>query len=49
MTRPILPCADVALTALDAWVDHGLVPPRDGTVARSASGDLANTGTLPPR
>jgi len=49
VTRPILPCADVALTALDAWVDHGLVPPRDGTVARSASGDLANTGTLPPR
>jgi dienelactone hydrolase len=44
--RPILPCFRTAFTALTGWVEHRTAPPPSRTVARPASGDLANTCAL---
>jgi hypothetical protein len=41
--RPILPCYRDAFLRLTSWVTTGAAPPRTQTVARPASGDLANT------
>ena len=43
--RPILPCYRAAFQRLTAWVTTGAEPPQSQTVARPASGDLANTCT----
>ena len=42
-TRPILPCYREAFGRLTAWVTDGVAPPGSTTVARPATGDLANT------
>jgi hypothetical protein len=44
--RPILPCFRSAFTALESWVDDRVAPPSSRTLARPASGDLANDCTL---
>ncbi|WP_250402137.1 tannase/feruloyl esterase family alpha/beta hydrolase [Streptomyces cellostaticus] len=44
--RPILPCYRAAFTALTDWVEHREEPPASGTVARPATGDLVDTGSL---
>jgi hypothetical protein len=41
--RPILPCYREAFLRLTSWVTAGKTPPATQTVARPASGDLANT------
>ena len=41
--RPILPCYREAFGALTRWVTTGATPPDSQTVARPASGDVANT------
>jgi len=41
--RPILPCYREAFLRLTSWVTTGKAPPASQTVARPASGDLANT------
>ena len=41
--RPILPCYREAFLRLTAWVTNGTKPPASQTVARPASGDVANT------
>jgi hypothetical protein len=41
--RPILPCYREAFLRLTAWVTAGQTPPASRTVARPASGDVANT------
>jgi poly(3-hydroxybutyrate) depolymerase len=41
--RPILPCYREAFLRLTEWVTAGTTPPATQTVARPASGDLANT------
>jgi Tannase and feruloyl esterase/3HB-oligomer hydrolase (3HBOH) len=46
--RPILPCFRSAFIALESWVDDRLAPPPSATIPRPASGDQANTCTLPP-
>ena len=43
--RPILPCYREAFLRLTSWVTTGVAPPASQTVARPASGDLANTCT----
>jgi hypothetical protein len=43
--RPILPCFRSAFTALEQWAG-GHRPPPSATLARPASGDLANTCSL---
>ena len=43
--RPILPCYREAFLRLTSWVTTGTEPPASQTVARPASGDLANTCT----
>ncbi len=44
--RPILPCFRSAFTALTGWAERRIAPPPGHTVARPASGDLANTCAL---
>ncbi|MEU7908059.1 tannase/feruloyl esterase family alpha/beta hydrolase [Actinoplanes sp. NPDC049118] len=44
--RPILPCFRDAFTALTGWVERWQAPAPSRTVARPASGDLANTCAL---
>ncbi|WP_199752868.1 hypothetical protein [Actinoplanes sp. ATCC 53533] len=44
--RPILPCFRTAFTALTGWTERRIAPPPSHTVARPASGDLANTCAL---
>jgi hypothetical protein len=44
--RPILPCFRSAFTALTGWVDAGHAPPPSRTLARPATGDLANECAL---
>jgi hypothetical protein len=41
--RPILPCYREAFLRLTEWVTGGARPPATQTVARPASGDVANT------
>jgi len=41
--RPILPCYREAFQRLTAWVTTGAEPPASQTVARPATGDVANT------
>jgi predicted esterase len=41
--RPILPCYREAFLRLTSWVTTGAEPPASQTVARPASGDVANT------
>jgi hypothetical protein len=41
--RPMLPCYREAFLRLTSWVTSGETPPASQTVARPASGDLANT------
>jgi hypothetical protein len=44
--RPLLPCARRAFVALEHWVQDGMAPPRDATIARPQSGDLVNSCAL---
>lgn len=44
--RPLLPCHRSAFDALIAWVEQGVAPPPDATLARPSSGDLVNTCAL---
>ena len=41
--RPILPCFRSAFDELVAWVERGVRPPADRTVARPAHGDVVNS------
>jgi hypothetical protein len=43
VVRPILPCYREAFLRLTSWVTTGEEPPASQTVARPASGDVANT------
>ncbi|WP_214416966.1 tannase/feruloyl esterase family alpha/beta hydrolase [Sphaerisporangium fuscum] len=47
LLRPILPCFRSAFTALESWTTRGEAPPADATLPRPATGDLANTCSLP--
>jgi dienelactone hydrolase len=44
--RPMLPCFRTAFTALTGWAEHRSTPRPSRTVARPASGDLADTCAL---
>ncbi|MER5202705.1 tannase/feruloyl esterase family alpha/beta hydrolase [Streptomyces sp. NPDC002825] len=44
--RPILPCYRSAFDALTRWVEEGVTPPADRTIARPTSGDVVNTCAL---
>ncbi|MGW2337024.1 tannase/feruloyl esterase family alpha/beta hydrolase [Streptomyces sp. NPDC001685] len=44
--RPILPCYRSAFDKLVAWVERGVRPPADRTVARPADGDVVNSCAL---
>ncbi|MFJ8660095.1 tannase/feruloyl esterase family alpha/beta hydrolase [Streptomyces sp. NPDC093795] len=44
--RPILPCYRSAFDTLTRWVEDGVAPPADRTIARPASGDLVNSCAL---
>ncbi|MDF3299408.1 tannase/feruloyl esterase family alpha/beta hydrolase [Streptomyces tropicalis] len=44
--RPILPCYWSAFDRLVSWVERGVQPPSDRTVARPASGDVVNSCDL---
>jgi len=44
--RPLLPCHRSAFDALVAWVEQGVAPPPDATLARPSAGDLVNTCAL---
>ncbi|MEU1267777.1 tannase/feruloyl esterase family alpha/beta hydrolase [Streptomyces sp. NPDC005799] len=47
--RPILPCYRSAFDALVSWVEEGVRPPADHTVARPASGDVVDSCALDDR
>jgi hypothetical protein len=47
--RPILPCYRSAFDALVSWVEEGVRPPADHTVARPASGDVVDSCELDDR
>jgi hypothetical protein len=44
--RPLLPCFRTGFSALESWTTGGRTPPPSTTLARPASGDLANTCSL---
>ncbi|MEU9886396.1 tannase/feruloyl esterase family alpha/beta hydrolase [Sphaerisporangium sp. NPDC051011] len=46
LLRPILPCFREAFTAMESWTTRGKTPPRDATLPRPATGDLANSCSL---
>ncbi|MEU6141150.1 tannase/feruloyl esterase family alpha/beta hydrolase [Streptomyces sp. NPDC047081] len=47
--RPILPCYRSAFDALVSWVERGVSPPADRTVARPAGGDVVDSCALADR
>ncbi|MCI3275084.1 tannase/feruloyl esterase family alpha/beta hydrolase [Streptomyces cylindrosporus] len=47
--RPILPCYRSAFDALVSWVERGVRPPADRTVARPAGGDVVDSCALADR
>ncbi|KAB2971446.1 tannase/feruloyl esterase family alpha/beta hydrolase [Streptomyces sp. SS1-1] len=44
--RPILPCYRSAFDELVSWVERGVRPPADRTVAKPAAGDVVNSCAL---
>jgi hypothetical protein len=42
----MLPCFQVAFSALEEWTNQGARPPASGLVARDESADLVNSCTL---